>query len=99
MNRGSLYIHELALKAAAQRLARAASFAELHAGKPLLQKIMKQRDGGPVMVRLDWRGVLRVFDPATGELLAESQAGKPDQLALTFGLCAEKLADHIGGST
>lgn len=63
-------------KDASDRLAASAwTFAELHARKPLFQKLMRRRGGSAVIVRLDWPGVLRVFDPATGELLA--QRSKP----------------------
>lgn len=71
----------LAIEAAASRLKDAATYAEAHAGKPLFQRIMRRRGGRAALVRLDWPGVLRVFDYATGELLAESAPGSPRQLA------------------
>ncbi|WHZ12498.1 MAG: hypothetical protein OJF60_002939 [Burkholderiaceae bacterium] len=75
-------VRALAIDAAASRLEGAATYAELHARKPLFQKTMRRHGGAPVLVRLDWPGVLRVFDPATGELLAESVPGQPRQLKL-----------------
>lgn len=74
-------VQALATEAAARCLKQAAVYAELHARKPLFQKTMRRRGSPAVLVRLDWPGVLRVFDPATGELRAESLPGKPDQLA------------------
>ena len=95
---GNKFVRDLAISAAAQRLKRAASYAELHAGKPLFKKTMKQQNGGPVLVRLDWPGVLRVFDPSTGELLAKSVAGQPDQLAPSFGQPSPEGGDGQGGA-
>ena len=77
-------VQALATEAAARCLKQAAVYAELHARKPLFQKTMRRRGSPAVLVRLDWPGVLRVFDPATGEVLAESLPGKPDQLAPTM---------------
>lgn len=93
------YIRELAIKSARQRLALGATFAELHADKPLFKKTMRQRDGKAVLVRLDWPGVLRIFDPATGELLAESEAGKPYQLTRLLTLGAIEPAKNAGDAT
>lgn len=83
-------VRALAIEAAAQLLKRAAPYAELHARKPLFQKTMRHRGGPAVLMRLDWPGVLRVFDPATGELLAESMPGRPDQLTPVFVLRGSK---------
>lgn len=77
-------VRAMATRAAAQRLARAASFAELHSRKPLFQRTMKHPGGRAVLVRIDWPGILRVFDPATGELLAESEAGAPGRVRAGF---------------
>lgn len=77
-------VRALAIEAAARRLKDAAVYAELHARKPLFQKTMRLRGGRSVLVRLDWPGLLRVFDPATGELQAESMPGRPEQLAPDF---------------
>lgn len=45
---------------------------------------MRRPGSKPVLVRLDWPGVLRVFDPVTGECLARSEAGNPSQLEAGF---------------
>lgn len=84
MTTATQQVQALAIEAAERRLKQAAVYAELHTRKPLFQKIMRRRGNSPVLVRLDWPGVLRVFDPATGEVLAESLPGKPDQLAPTM---------------
>lgn len=72
-------------QAVAQRtLQRAATFAGLHAtAKPLFQKPMRMGSRS-YLVRLMWPGVLLVCDPATGEVLAQSEAGNPAQLAAGF---------------
>lgn len=84
MNTAAQQVHAQALEAAARLLKIAAAYAAVHIDKPLFKKTMKQ--GRTVLlVRLDWPScVLRVFDRATGELLAESLPGKPDQLAPTM---------------
>ncbi|MBO1011344.1 MULTISPECIES: hypothetical protein [Acidovorax] len=73
---------QAAADAAARRtLEQAARFAEMHStAKPWLSKTMRRPGGKPVLVRVDWPGVLRVFDPATGECLARSQVGDLYQL-------------------
>jgi hypothetical protein len=71
---------QAAICAAAQRLADAATFAELHICKPLFQKVMRRPSCPPVMVRLVSPGILCVFDPKTGELLAQSLPGKLREL-------------------
>ena len=74
---------EQARQAAANRLSDAARFAAMAVGGPLLSK--RQGSGkAAVLVRLDWPGVLRVFDPLTGRELARSEPGAPDQLAADF---------------
>lgn len=75
---------EQARKSAAARLHEAARFAAMHAAaNPLLNK--RQGSGNAaVLVRLDWPGVLRVFDPTTGRELARSEPGAPEQLAADF---------------
>lgn len=74
-----------AAHSAAQRtLQRAATFAELHAtSKPLFQKPMRLGSRS-VLVRIVWPGVLVVCDPATGEVLAQSEAGNPGKLVEGF---------------
>jgi len=79
MKTAAQVIHEQAAHAAAQRLKRAATFAALHVKKPMFQKRMG-KGAGAVLVRIDWPGVCRVFDPATGDLLCESVPGRPDVL-------------------
>ncbi len=79
-------IHAQAIEAATRCLKQAAIFAVAHIDKPLFKKPMKRRGAPAVLVRLDYPGVLRVIDPATGELLAESVPGKPDQLAPTIAV-------------
>ncbi|UOB06527.1 hypothetical protein [[Acidovorax] ebreus] len=72
-------------QAVAQRtLQRAATFAGLHATtKPLFQKPMRMGSRS-YLVRLAWPGVLVVCDPASGEVLAQSEPGNPLQLADGF---------------
>lgn len=53
-------------------IARAATFASLHARQPLFQKRMLVQPGVYVVVRLGWPGVLQVLDPATGAVICES---------------------------
>lgn len=71
--------------ASAQRtLERAATFVGLHAtAKPLFQKTMRV-GSRRLLVRLVWPGVLLVCDPATGEVLAQSDPGNPTQLVRGF---------------
>lgn len=80
--------HDAARQAAAQQaqrtLQRAAAFAELHStSKPLFQKAMRV-GANTRTVRIVWPGVLEVFDPKTGEMLARSVPGHPEQLAQSF---------------
>ncbi len=68
-------------EAVARHLRWAATFAALHAtGKPLFRRKMRLGTAF-VLICFEWPGVLRVFDPKTGELLCESQAGRPHILA------------------
>lgn len=74
-----------ALASAARTLEAAAAFASVHAPcKLILQKQMKHPGSPAVAVRMLWPGVLQVFDPKTGEMLAESEPGKPEQLRAGF---------------
>jgi hypothetical protein len=76
----SHYLQDKARQAAEARLKRAAKFAELYAsGRPLFSRRMG-RGKSAELVRLTWPGVLTVYDPATGEVLAVSEPGKPDTL-------------------
>ena len=69
-------------EAAARHLCEAAQFAALHfTAKPLFQKLMRRPNGPPVMVRLDYPGVLRGFDNKTGQQLFQSMPGRPAVLS------------------
>ncbi|MBS0318346.1 MAG: hypothetical protein JSR49_14600, partial [Proteobacteria bacterium] len=63
MSSATQRVEAQAVEAAARLLEGAAAYAELHASKPLFQKTMRRRGGPPVLVRLDWPGALRIFDP------------------------------------
>ena len=83
MNPGLQYVQEQATKAAARRLRQAATIAELHIKNPLFQKRVG-RGADAVVVRFEWPGILAVYDPKTGELLAVSECGQPDVLRVGF---------------
>ena len=74
---------QAATSAAAQSLIEAADFAERHICKPLFEKRMPRIGGRALMVRLFSPGILRVSDPETGEVLAESVPGNLRQLSTT----------------
>ena len=79
--------HLAATKAAQRTLDQACTFAELHAtAKPLFQRVMRRPGSSPVVVRFVWPGVLQVFDPQTGDVLAESVPGQPEWLKGSKGL-------------
>lgn len=73
------YVRELAQASNARLLAKAANFASLHAPHTLWQRRLGT---GPsaLLVRLEWPGVLAVYDPKTGETLARSAPGVPTTL-------------------
>jgi len=73
------HVRELAQIASAGLLSRAAMFASTHAERVLWHRQMKV---GPkaFLVRLEYPGVLRVYDPADGCLLAESAPGQLELL-------------------
>ena len=73
------YVRDLAQGNTAKLLAKAASFASMHAPHTLWQRRMKVGRTN-VTVRLEWPGVLCVYDPATGDKLATSAPGQPDVL-------------------
>ena len=73
------YVRELAKGATSKLLAKAAIFASAHAPNTLWQRRMKA-GRTTVVVRLEWPGVLCVYDQATGEKLAESLPGQPSTL-------------------
>jgi hypothetical protein len=83
MTTAAQQVRAQALEAAARLLKTAADYAAVHIDKPLFKKTMRQGRMA-LLVRLDWPGALRVFDPATGELLVESLPGNPYQLAPTM---------------
>ena len=76
-----------ATKQAQRTLDQACTFAELHAtAKPLFQRLMRRPGAAPVLVRIVWPGVLQVFDPQTGDVLAESVPGQPEWLKGSRGI-------------
>jgi len=76
-----LLAQESARDAAQKTLRRAARFAALHAtARPLFQKTMSRPGSPSVLVRIDWPGVLSVYDAKTGERLALGLPGDPYQL-------------------
>lgn len=80
--------HYAALQSAAHNLKQACDFAALHAlhatAKPLFQRTMRRQDSTPVLVRIVFPGTLEVSDPATGDVLAISEPGKPHLLSADF---------------
>lgn len=86
---------QAAAEAAAQRLLlRACDYAALHAtAKPLFLKTMRRPGSKPVLVRVDWPGVLRVFDPVTGECLARSEVGNVSRIEAGFVPGTDSAAD------
>ena len=60
-------------------LKRAANFASLHAPHTLWKREMGS-GAAKVIVRLEWPGVLAVYDPRTGDKLAQSAPGQPEIL-------------------
>lgn len=76
-----------AIESAALLLKQAAVFLEPHAPKLLFKKTMKQNVGNTTrtcLLHVELPGVLRVFDAATGELLAESAPGQLDRLGRRY---------------
>lgn len=79
-----LMVRLAAVGAATQTLQQAHKFAALHAaGKPLFEKSMRW-GGRRVLVRIVWPGVLIVFEPETGDVLARSEVGALDVLEADF---------------
>lgn len=60
-------------------LKRAANFASLHAPHTLWKREMGS-GAAKVIVRLEWPGLLVVYDPRTGDKLAQSAPGQPETL-------------------
>lgn len=73
------YVRSLAQASIVRLLTRAARFAELHAPKAVWRRRMGA-GAAQVEVRLEWPGVLAVYDPKAGELLAKSAPGEPTTL-------------------
>lgn len=70
---------------ATRKLELAYGFVSLHAtGKPLFDGVMKAPGDGRWHVRAVWPGVLVVFDPLTGDVLAQSEHGQPHRLKAGF---------------
>jgi hypothetical protein len=90
METADQYVRTQAIEAAKVRLKHASKIVELHASKILFKKTVKLPDCPPFLVRLEFPGVIRVFDPVSGELLAESVPGKPDQLNPQFSPSTRK---------
>ena len=63
----------------ARLLAKAALFASMHTKSTLWARQMKCGNQ-KLSVRMEWPGVLCVYDPSTGEKLAESKPGQPETL-------------------
>ena len=77
------HVRQLARDAAAKRQAAAAMFAALHARKPLFRKTMRY-GGRRIVVQMEWPGVLRTYDAATGEPMSEGVVGAPHELTPNF---------------
>lgn len=76
-----------ATDSAARLLKKAAVFLEPHAPRLLFKKTMKIHTGNIAkicLLHIELPGVLRVYEAATGELLAESAPGQLDRLGLRF---------------
>ena len=73
------FLNDKAQATRATLLKRAANFASLHAPHTLWKREMGS-GAAKVVVRLEWPGVLAVYDPRTGDKLAESAPGTPETL-------------------
>lgn len=83
MSAGYQHIKDRAIEAANDWLRRALPFAKLHKPDPLFSKTMgKGRDA--VLVRVEWPGVLCVYDLSSGLLLARSMPGDMQKLEEGF---------------
>lgn len=77
----------LALESAARLLKHAAEALELHVPKPIFRKIITLNIGGvkrKCFLHIVMPGIVRLYDPDTNELLAESAPGQLGQLAPGF---------------
>lgn len=73
------YVRELAQANTQRLLNKAALFAETYAPKAIWHRRMGS-GAAQVLVRLEWPGVLAVYDPKTGGVLARSLPGQPTTL-------------------
>lgn len=73
------YVRELATANQAQLLTKAAAFASLHAPHTLWQRQMKIGTA-TFLIRLEWPGVMVVYDPKTGSERARAAPGAPGSL-------------------
>lgn len=89
MSAGHQYIKHRAIESAADWLRKAEQFAKLHSTAPLFSKTMG-KGADAVSVRMEWPGVLCVYDPSSGLLLARSKPG--DLQALEEGFEPETVA-------
>lgn len=67
---------EAADEAAGRMLHHAFTFASLHAsGRPLFQRTMRRPGSRPVLIRIEWPGVLSAYEPDTGLCLCRMPLG------------------------
>lgn len=83
MSAGHQHIKDCALEAATGWLRRALPFAKLHKPEPLFSKVMGKGNDA-VLVRIEWPGILCVYDLSTGLLLARSKPGDMQALEDSF---------------
>lgn len=76
------FVREAAMANRVRLLNKAANFASLHAPHTLWQRRLGTGQSA-LLVRLEWPGVLAVYDPKTGETLAKSAPGEPTALQKT----------------
>jgi hypothetical protein len=80
-------LQALALESAARLLKHAAAALPLHVSNPIFNKTLTLNIGGvkrKCVTHILIPGVIRLYDPETNELLAESAIGQIDQLAPGF---------------
>ena len=87
MNTAVQELETRAIKSAGRLLKQAAVFLDAHAPRLLFRKTMKLHIGSTnktCLLHVELPGVLRVYDAATGELLAESASGQFDRLGAQY---------------
>lgn len=87
MNPAGKELQALALESAARLLNHAAAAMTLHVPQPIFKKPITLNIGGvkrKCVLHILMPGVIRLYDPETNELLAESAPGQFDQLAPGF---------------